>query len=70
MLSLYCDELIGNIEEHKGKKYLMVDDYMLDKVFGKIEGIFDDTNILIDTDDKLSDDITLKMIRSFVYKYF
>ena len=48
----------------------MVDDYMLDKVFGKIEEIFDDTNILIDTDDKLSNDITLKMIRSFVYKYF
>ena len=27
MLNLYHDELIGNIEEYKGNKYLMVDDY-------------------------------------------
>ena len=44
----------------------MVDDYMLDKVLNKIKEIigiknFDDTKILMDADDKLPDDITLKM---------
>ena len=43
----------------------MVNDYTLDKVLDKIKetiGIvkFDDTKILIDTDDKLPDYITLK----------
>ena len=32
MLNLYYDELIGKIEEYEGKKYLVVDDYTLDKV--------------------------------------
>ena len=46
-------------------KEKMFDDYMLDKVLEKIKEIisieqFDDTKILIDTDDKLPDDITLK----------
>ena len=45
----------------------MVDDYMTDKVLEKIKEIiglekFDDTKILIDTDDKLPDNITLKYI--------
>ena len=45
----------------------MVDDYMLDKVLDKIKetiGIktFDKTKILIDTDDKLPNDITLKNV--------
>ena len=40
----------------------MVDDYMLDKIFDKIKEIigiekFADTKIMIDTDDKLPDDI-------------
>ena len=41
MLSLYFHELImrGKIEEHEGKKYLMTDDYMLDKMLDKIEMI-------------------------------
>ena len=48
MLHLHYRELIGRIEEHKGKKYLMVDDYVLDKVLNKIKkiigiGRFDDT---------------------------
>ena len=48
------------------RKYLMVNDYMLDKVLDKINetiGIvkINDTNILIDTDNKLPDYITLKM---------
>ena len=39
---------------------------MLDRMLGKIKEIigiekFDNTEILIDTDDKLPDDITLKM---------
>ena len=43
----------------------MFDDYILDKVLDNIKKIksiekFDDTKILIDTDDKLLDDITLK----------
>ena len=66
MLSLYYHELVGKIEEHKGKMYLMVDDYMPNKVLYKtikIAGIeiFDNTKILIDTNDKLPDDITLKI---------
>ena len=40
------------------KKYLMADDYMLGRILNKIKKItdiekFDDTKILIDTDDKL-----------------
>ena len=31
-LRLHYDELIGKTEEHEGKKYLIVDDYMLDIV--------------------------------------
>ena len=31
-LRLHYDELIGKIEEHEGKKYLIVDDYMLEIV--------------------------------------
>ena len=51
---------MGNIEEHEGKQFLMVDDYMLDKVLDKIKMIlgiekFDNTKILIKTDDKLLD---------------
>ena len=32
MLSLRYDELMGKINEHEGKKCLMVNDYMLNKV--------------------------------------
>ena len=58
---------MGKIKEHEGKKYLMVNDYILDKVLDKIKktiGIakFDDIKSLIDTDDKLPDYITLKNI--------
>ena len=46
------------------EKYLMVDDYTLDKVLDKIKRIgiekLDNIRILIDTDDKLPDNITLK----------
>ena len=59
---------MGKIGEHEVKKYL-VDDYMLDKVLKKhrvkeIIGVekFDNTKILIDTDDELPDDITLKYV--------
>ena len=49
------------------KKHFMVNDYMLDKVLGKIAemiGIekFDNTKIFIDADDKLSNDIIFKNI--------
>ena len=58
---------MGRIKEHEGKKYLMVDDYVLDKILDKIKEIidieeFDNAKILIDTDDILSDDITYKML--------
>ena len=67
MLHLHYRELIGRIEEHKGKKYLMVDDYVLDKVLNKIKkiigiGRFDDTKILIKTDNKLPGDVTFKNV--------
>ena len=67
MLSLLYHELIGQIEEHEGKKYLMVDDYMLNKALEKIQNItsiekLDETKILINTDNKLPDDVTLKNV--------
>ena len=45
----------------------MVGDYMLDKVLDKIKMIigikkFEDTKILIEADDKLLDDVTLKNV--------
>ena len=55
------------IEEHEEKKYLVVVNYMLDKLIDKIKEIigidqFDNTKILIDTDDKLPDGITFKNV--------
>ena len=49
------------------EKYLMFNDYILDKVLGKTEEMigtekFDNTNIFIDADDKLWNDIILKYI--------
>ena len=66
-LTLYYHELMRKNEEHKGKKYLTDDDYILDKVLDKIKEKvkivrFDDTKILIDTDNKLPDYITLKNV--------
>ena len=62
MLNLHYDELIGKTEGWKGKKYLIVDDYPLDKVLDKIKRIaiinLQDNNIIINTDDKFSEDIT------------
>ena len=67
MLSLYYHELMGKDKEHEGKKWLMIDDHVLDKVLSKIKqridiGNFDDYKILIETDDKLLDDITSNKI--------
>ena len=67
MLSLYYHELMRKIEERKQKKYFMVDNYLLNKVLGRIKmtiGIekFDDTKISNETDDKLPDDVTLKNV--------
>ena len=58
---------MGKTEEHEEKKYLMINDYMLDKLLDIIKetiGIekFDDTKISIDTDDKLPDYIYLKIV--------
>ena len=35
MLVLHYDKLIWKIEEHEVKIYLMVDNYMIDRVFDK-----------------------------------
>ena len=52
---------MGKIAEHEGKKYSIVDNYMLNKVLGNMKEIiaiekFDDTKVLIDADNKLPDD--------------
>ena len=52
-------------EEQEGNRYLMVDDYKLDKVLDKSKEtigteICDNTKTLIEKDDKLLDDVTLK----------
>ena len=47
MLTLYYHELIGKIEEHEGKMYLMIDDYMLDKRLSKIKMIIGIENLMI-----------------------
>ena len=49
----------------------MVADYILNKVLDKIKEIidieqFDNTNILMDTDDTMSYDITLKKVDLFI----
>ena len=66
MLGLYYHELMEKIEYYEGKKYLMIGD-ILNKVLEKIVEIiciekFDDTKILNDTNDKLPDHITLKIV--------
>ena len=67
MLSLYYHKLMGKIEEHEEKNYFMVGGNILDKVLyknKKIIGIekFGYTKILIETGDKLPDDINFKNI--------
>ena len=37
VLSLHYHELMGKIKEHEGKKYLMVNDYMPDRVLDNIK---------------------------------
>ena len=63
MLSLYFHELVGKIEEYEGKKYLMIDDNILDKVLDKIKKIIGIEKIDdAETDAKLPDNITLKNV--------
>ena len=52
MLSIHYHELIGKIKKHEGKKYLMVDNYTLNKALDKIKEIrrfekFEDATFLI-----------------------
>ena len=59
MLSLHHNKLMRTIEEHEGQKYLIACHCILNKVLDKIKETisienFDNTKILIDTDDKLS----------------
>ena len=58
VLSLYYHKLIVKIEENEGKKYLMIDAYVLSKVLNKIKEIrniekFVDAKILIHTNYQL-----------------
>ena len=63
MSSLYFHKLTRKIKENERQKNLMVDDYVLNKVLEKIEEVIrTDTKILIDTNNKLPDDITLKNV--------
>ena len=55
----------------KGKKYLVIDESVLDKVSYKFKNIMDieklhDTKNLIGTDDKLPNDITLKNVKTLI----
>ena len=64
MLNLYYHELWPKVEEHEENKYLMVDDYMADKVLDKIKEIigieeFDNTKIFIDTYDGFTRTLTI-----------
>ena len=52
MLSIHYHKLIGKIKKHEGKKYLMVDNYTLNKALDKIKEIrrfekFEDATLLI-----------------------
>ena len=67
MLSLHYHELIVKNENHEPKKYLMVNDCMLDKALNKFKEIIgiekvDDLKTLIETNYKLPDDITFKNV--------
>ena len=58
---------MGKVEKHEGEKYWIVDDCMLNEVLDKVKEMisiekFYDAKILIDTDDILPDDITLKVV--------
>ena len=62
MSSLHYRELTREIKYHERDKYLMVDDYMVDKILERIKEItnieeFDKTKILIDTNNKFPDDM-------------
>ena len=64
VLSLRYYELIGKIEEHEGKNicWLMIicqTKYQIKLKKKQTIDTFDDTEILIDSDDKLPGDITL-----------
>ena len=64
---LHYHELMGKTEGHEKNIYLMVDNYMVNKVLDKIKEIMRirkiyNFKILIDTDDKFPDNITLLMI--------
>ena len=66
-MSLYYCHLGGKIEEYDGKKYLIVNDSVSNEVLDKIRkiigiGKFDNTKILIEKDDKLPNDVTLKVV--------
>ena len=63
---------MGRTEEYEWKKYLIVNNDMVDKALCKIKEIigttekFDDTKILINADDKLSDEIRVVILLTCV----
>ena len=71
ILPLHYPQLMEKFQEHEEKKYLMVNDYMLDKIVEKTKETiaivkFDDTEILNDADDTLPDYITLKNVATLI----
>lgn len=65
LVILHYDELIGKLKEYGEITYLMVDEYMLDKVSNTIKeiiaiGKFEDTKMVVVIADKLPDDISFK----------
>ena len=67
MLSLHYHEIMGKNEEYEGKNIRLLMIICQIKILDKIKetiGVvtFDDTKVLTDTDDKIPDYTTLKML--------
>ena len=64
---VYLSRIYGKEWRTWKKKYLISNDYILDKVLDKIKMVigiekFDEAKILIETDDKFLDEVTLKTV--------
>ena len=67
MISLGYLKLMGKVKQNEGKKKLMINDCVINKVLDKTKEVidnekFDSTKILIDTDNRLKDDINFKNV--------
>ena len=71
ILGLHYNKLKGKIEKKEGERYLIACHCILNEVLDKIKemiGIkkYDDTKILVDTDDELPNYISLKKCFPFI----